>query len=362
MDKKYTDKFAISQTSMKDWGTMSPGKWYATWIAKTRKRPKKAATYFGSYLDCLLFTPKAIEKRFIIATVKLPSEKVVLILNSVYDHVEELNKRAIEANKDPEAKVQIPLKEHTLDDKELVNKYTQEHEHFSGKLDQAYNDVLKKGKDYFDFLVSTKGKTVITPEEKADAEKLAKILREHKTSKGFFVPKAGCEVVFQQYIFTEMEMGLPNVEVIPVKGALDIIHFNHKRKEVREADLKCTEDAFAFDSFQGPVRRFDYPGQHSFYDFLLRQWLQTYQDGKYKDYAVMNPLNVVIDRHECLPYIYCYNQNDLYIKRHGIEGTKIKGWQNTIEEIAWHLDNNDWTYPMSHVKNGLLQITVFAKR
>lgn len=362
MDKKYTDKFAISQSSMKDWATMSPAKWYATWVSKTRKRPKKAATYFGSYLDCLLFTPKALVKRFVVATVKKPSDKVTLILESIFEHVETLNKNAAEANALPDAKVKIPMKEHTLEDKELVIKYSNEHDHYKDKGEQGYNDVLKKGKEYFEFLKSTQGKTVITPEEKADAERLSHILKTDKISKGFFVPKEGCEVINQQYIFTEIDLGYDNVEFLPVKGAIDIIHFNHKRKEVREVDLKCTEDAFLFDSFAGPVRRFDYPGQHSFYDFLLRKWLLTYEKGKYADYSVMNPLNVVIDRHESLPYIYEYNQNDLHIKRYGIEGTKIKGWEDIINEIAFHFDRADWTRPMSHIRNGKILINVFAKR
>lgn len=362
MDAKYTDKFAISQTAMKDWLSMSPTKWFNTWVTKTRKRPKKIATYFGSYLDCLMFTPKVIDKRFIIATVKQPSDKVTKILSDIFDHVEELNKRVEEMNAKPDAKTKIPLKKHTLDDKELVIKFCDDNEHYKGKGEQGYNDVLKKGKEYFEFLTSTKGKTVISPEDKADAEKLAEILRTDKISKGFFVPKDGCEVVYQQYIFTDIDVDYDNVNIMPLKGAIDIVHFNHKRKEVREVDLKATEDAFAFDGIKGPVRLFDYPGQHSFYDFLLRKWLLTYKKGIYKDYSVMNPLNVVIDRNECLPYIYEYNQHDLFIKKNGIEGTRIKGWMDTINEIAFHFDRNDWSRPMAHILNGKMQINVFAKR
>lgn len=362
MDSSYLKKFAISQSSIKDWKDLSPLEWYETWVTRTRTRPRKPSTSFGSYLDCLCFTPKAEEKRFVIATVPQPSEKVTKILQDLYDHVEELNKRAQEFNASPECKTPIPIKEHTLDDQELVNKFTEENEHYKGKLKQAYNDVVKKGTEYFEFLKSTAGRTVISKGDRDEALEMKDILFNHKTSKGFFVPKAGCDVVFQQYIFAEFDVDFENVQIIPVKGAVDILHFNHKRKEVREVDLKCTDNAYLFDGPQGPVRRFDYIAQHSFYDYLIKEWLKTYKDGEFKDYSVMNPLNVVIDRKQRLPYLYEYTQHDLYVKRYGIENTKIRGWEDTINEIAFHLDCGDWTYPMEHIKNGKIVISAFTRR
>lgn len=360
--KTYMDKFAISQSSMKDWKQLSPSRWYKTWVTKELARPKKKATLLGSFLDCLLFTPNDLEKRFIIADVDLPSDKVQLILEDAFDHVELLNKNALMINKAEGKK--IPMKKHTLEDKDLIVSLCIKHDHYKKKADtQGYTDVLKKGTEYFEFLQSTKGREVISSETNMMAIGLKEILLNDKVSKGFFIPKKDCEVVFQQRIFAEFELdGFENVQFLPTKGAIDIVHFNHKRKEVREVDLKCTNDAFLFTSPKGPVRMFDYPGQHSFYDYLLREWLIKYKDGKYKDYSVMNPLNVVIDEDEKVPYIYSYSPEDLHIKRYGIEGTPITGWEDTIKEIAWHFDNGDWSRPREHVKNGYMSIKTFSRR
>jgi hypothetical protein len=122
-------------------------------------------------------------------------------------------------------------------------------------------------------------------------------------------------------------------------------------------DLKYTNDVFMF---WDAIKRFDYPGQHSFYDYLLKEWLKTYKDGRYKDYAVMPPLNVVIDD-DLIPYIYAYNMDDLQIKRYGVENTPIRGWEDVINDIAWHFDNGDWSRPREHQQNGYLSVRTFNK-
>jgi hypothetical protein len=76
----------------------------------------------------------------------------------------------------------------------------------------------------------------------------------------------------------------------------------------------------------------------------------------------MNPLNVVIDDDMKVPYIYEYNKADLYIKRFGIENTPIRGWEDTLNEIAWHLGTNDWSRPKAHIVHGKLFINIFNKK
>jgi len=369
MDSTYVNKFAISQTAMKEWKEMPPKKWYETWITKTRKRPFRSATQFGSYLDCLMFTPKDLDKRFIVSDIELPSEKVSLITSEIYNRLLELNVNADKINaetiknaKKGTTPVILPKKEIDFSDKELVISFCQKNDYYKSKPDQAYNTIIKEGTKYFTFLSSTNGRNVISSEDKKMAEKLREVLLTDPVSQGFFIPKKNCEVIFQQLLYSEFEVNYENVQIVPTKGAVDIVHINHKRKEIREVDLKCTDDAFMFDSYTGPIKRFDYIGQHSFYDYLLRDWIKKYKNGIFKDYSIMNPLNVVIDQETQIPYLYEYNQNDLYIKRYGIDNTKIRGWEDTINEISFHLDCGDWSRPMQHIKNGKMLVSAFAKR
>jgi len=316
-----------------------------------------------------MFTPDAIDKRFIVSDVTIPSEKVTAVVNEIYNHLLELNKNAEFVNAEViknkvkgQKVVKVAEKPIDLTDVELVKSICVKMDYYKTKPAQAYNEIMKHGAEYFDFLKTTTGRVVVSSEDKKMAEELRDILTTDKVCRGFFIPKKGCEVLFQVHLYGQFEVSFDNVQVLPTKGAVDILHINHNRKEIREVDLKCTDDAFKFDDITGPIKRFDYVGQHSFYDYLLREWIKTYKDGMYKDYSVMNPLNVVIDREAKVPYLYEYNQNDLYVKRHGIENTKIRGWEDILNEIAFHLDCNDWSRPMQHIKNGRMFINVFSRR
>jgi len=356
----YNKKFAISQTAIKDWEDMSPKKWQETWILKSRPRPSAGvAAGFGSLLDCLVFTPKHFEKRFIIADIPLPSENVRKVVGGVYNRVKELNANAAKMNELNPGK-QIPMKELKLDHEDLIKSIAKDNDYFATQPIRAYNEVIKNGSDYFEFLKKIEGKQAVTQTDVDLAKKLCEILYTDKLVKGFFKPNKGCEVIFQQQIYADLEIsGFDNVDFLPLKGALDDIYFNHKKKEVREIDLKWTNDAFLF---KDAVKRFGYIKQHSVYDYLLREWLKTFRDGEYKDYTVGNPLNVVIDSDEQVPYIYQYTANDLYIERYGHENMHwFKGWEQTLLEIAWHMDTQQWDRPREHYKNGFINVQQFKR-
>lgn len=358
----YTKKFAISQSAIKDWVKMDPIDWYMTWITKELKRPETETTDLGSLLHVMMYQPKKVDKLFIEATCPMPSDTIKKIVFDIFNHIKELNANAKKLNDDSGGVVAL-TKELKLDDEQLIKKFALENDYYAKKPDMAYNKIVDEknnGPAYFEFLKTTNGKKVITPKDKALATELKEILETNKVSKGFFLPKKDCEVIFETHIFADFEIsGLENVEVIPMKGAIDTVHFNHKRKEVREVDLKYTNNAFMFGIV---VKQFDYPMQHSVYDFLLREWLKTYKGGIYKDYAVMPPMNVVIDPDKKTPYLYCYNFDDLYIKRKGIEGTWIKGWEDIVYEIAWHIDKGQWQYPKEHIMNNYISIKIFSKK
>lgn len=357
-DKEYKSKFAISQSAIKDWAVMSPSKWYKTWITKELARPDAGTSAsFGTLLDCLCLTPKLFEKNFIIADIVLPSESIQNVVNTTYNRVKELNANAEKLNKEG---ANIPMKELILDHEDIIKAAAVEHDYFAKQTGRAYNEVMAKGKDFFEFLKKVDGKKVVSQVDKKTADELKDILFDHKRTKGFFVPKKGCRVVFQQRIYADLELGgFENLDHMPMKGAIDIIHFNDKHKEVREVDLKWTNDAFLF---KDAIKRYDYPAQHSVYDFLLREWLKTYDDGKYEDYTVCPPLNVVIDSDQKIPYLYTYNMNDLHIKRYGHEAmTWVQGWEQVVNEIAWHMDTQQWEVPREHYLNGVMNVKIFHR-
>lgn len=359
---EYKSKFAISQSAIKDWEVMSPSKWRSIWIDKTRPRPQAGASAsFGSLVDCLVFTPTKFDKRFIVAEIDLPSDNVKKVVDAVYNRIKELNANAEKVNSNLAPKqIPVPVKEMKLDHEDLIISFSKEFSYYATQPNRAYNEVMKSGTAYFDFIQKLEGKQAVTKADLDTATKIKNILTTDKLVKGFFVPNKNCDVVFQQNIYADLELsGFENIDFLPLKGALDDIYFNHKKKEVREIDLKWTNDAFMF---KDAVKRFGYVKQHSFYDFLLREWLKTYKDGAYEDYTVVNPLNVVIDSEDMIPYIYRYNSNDLYIERYGHENMHwFRGWEQSLYEIAWHMDTQQWDRPREHYLNGSMNINYYKR-
>lgn len=360
--QNYNDIFAINQSSIKDWREITPNEWYIKWVLREGKRKRGAALEFGNLLDTLCFSESKYDELFFDSKITKPSSNIIDIVTAAYNHIIELNENIEELNKEMEHKV--PLKPITImDNKDIIAKFSEEQKYYEGKPDTAYNRILKEGSAYFESLKLIGDRIVIDPDQKKLAEELKNILFTHKCSKGFFVPKKGCEVIFQEEIFTEVELsGNKKFDVFPIKGKPDIIHINHKLKCIREVDGKYTHDAFRFARKGGPMWLLDYPLQHSFYDNLLREWIKIYDGGKLKDYTIMPPLNVVIcDRYKT-PYVYQYDFNDLHIKQHGIDGTDIRGWMHEIHDICTHFAINDWSYPLEHLNNGFIKINLFKRR
>jgi hypothetical protein len=345
-------KFALSQTAIKAWKDTPPNIWYKMYVTKELPRPQSNATKLGSYVHALILSPNEVDEKFVVYDKDQPSDSIIKVFKRYLQLIEDHNNQEL---KEGEELKSLP---YDLTNTDLLKQVCVEVSYYKTQLDRAIKE-LSKETAYFEFLISTRCRTIITSAEVEDAKALKEILLSDNMSKGFFVPKKNCEVLFEVKIEHELELPMDfELDFIPTKGYIDILHFNHKREEVREVDLKITDDAF---NFHTVMRIFDYPSQHSFYDMLIREFLKVYQDGKYAHYTVMNPLNVVIDNDIRIPYIYEYNQNDLYIKRYGIENTNVKGWQDTVHEIAWHLEKGDWSRPKYHIENKKLLVNIFKR-
>lgn len=368
---EYKNKFAISQSALKDWKNMSPKQWYSRWILGKRDKRSSPAMDFGNLLDTLIFSEKLFDKRFIVSKVAKVSDKVALITRAVFDEITTLNENATLINEGKADKsvmelfpnagtVKIPMKEVSLTaNADIVQKLCITNEYYANTPDRAVKEILKQGSSFFEFLKQVGTRTVITSEQLELAKDLKQKLLNDPITRGFFIPKKDCEVIFQVAIFADFELSnIDGMDFIAMKGVLDIVHINHRRKEIREVDLKFTNDAFRF---YEAIRKFDYPLQHSVYDFLLNEWKMTYEKGKWSEYTVMNPLNVVIDDQDKIPYLYNYTAMDLDVKRTGIENTKIIGWEATVQDIAWHISNNFWERPRQHYLNGFMSVEIFKR-
>ena len=367
---KYSAHFGISQSAIKDFLNKSPKKWYDIWINKQQDIDKNENGFiFGSLLDTMLFSPEELESKFCIMNEKLPSEAVESIIKCAYRRIKSQNN--VDESNLPE-KISWNLEDYSNIILECANEYTtvKEGKEVKGWYNNLTQEVrIKKikeqGESYFEQLLKCNDRKIISNSMNFEAITSRDILYNHYLSKEYLIPTEKTELIFQQEIFADHI--LKDGRKLPLKSALDIIKIDHNLKTIRIIDFKTTYNAHHFIK---SIKQFGYALQLSFYDYLLRLWLNQQEQEKYKDYEILVPMNLVIDKYN-IPYIYEYRWSDLQLEREGNHqylfdlyqtidhNVKIKlGWENILEEIGWHYYTNQWDIPKELFENKKIQVNL----
>lgn len=356
----YADKFAFSQSAIKDWKFKHPQDWEDIWIDCLKEETRDNGKFlFGSLTDTLLFDFENREQKYCIGEEKLPSSAVASIMNCVYEQVKVL---CIEAENLPF----IPTLEEFEDVLvQCADSYTND----EGK--QGWNsrwlketrikNLIKEGEEYFRTLWKARGRKIISTEMNIQAINACEELNTNPITRPYFVATQDNIVLFQVEIFVPYKYHDDTYTThVPLKGALDIVRIDLINKTIQIADFKTS---MSVSSFPDSIKKFGYGFQLSFYQFLLHEWIKTYEDGKYKDFKVLNPINIVKDsKHK--PEIFQYRKRDLDIERFGnieyltetygsVGANKIKrGWEELLKEICWHWVRNQWNTTKEMYENG----------
>lgn len=347
---------------LKDFQFKSPKKWKDIWIDKRIDLDKNEDNFtMGSLIDTILFSPKELSQRFYVGEEKLPSKAIAWIIRDYYDWLIKDNaERARISEFLPEPMIMWPIE---LDITTALLKSANNYCYKDGdeekcgwnvgwKDETRVRTLIEKGTDYFTSLKKAAGRKIISHEMNVQAIELVDILRLDEEVKDYFVPNADNLLMFQLELYVDCEI---RGRIIPLKGALDIVRFNHKDRTVQIIDFKSSYSAFGF---VHSIKQFGYCDQLSFYDHLLREWLKLYCEGTYCDYKILPPVNVVIDINDKTPYLYEYDWRDIALSADGNKeflynlyqtndhNAKIKkGWKKILDEIAWHMENDLWSKP-----------------
>lgn len=379
-NENYAKNKGISQSAIKAFKFKSPRDWKDIYIDKQLDPEKNEEGFtLGSLTDTLLFTPEELDKRFYIGEEeKLPSEAIVWIIKDYYNKIVANNKQmellsAELPNDGLMREFNLNDVDHLLDS---ANNYVSKDKEGKEKVgwnvkwssDARIKNILEQGSSYFDSLKKAEGRKVVSQRMNFDAIDMRDILHKHESVRDYFVPNENNHLIFQLEIFTTYL--LPDGNEIPIKGALDIVRFNHIRKTVQIIDFKTSYSAF---DFLQNIKKYGYADQLSFYDYLLRQWLVEYCQGKYCEYEMLPPLNIVMDVKSKIPYIYEYEWRDISLAADGNEkflfnlyqtndhGQRIKrGWKSLLDEIGWHMVNNFWDCPKELKEKGKITVNLLT--
>lgn len=212
-------------------------------------------------------------------------------------------------------------------------------------------------KSYYQFLIDSRGKSVLTADQASRAQQIVKELSDAKYTRGPVMTQAhpGILDVHNQMELT-YELNIRG-QVLPLKGALDRVIVDHLKKRIFPFDFKSS---FNSDNFEYSYVKYRYYRQGSFYTFLLRKWAE---ENGYGDYEITKFSFIVCSTNKGRHYLYQMDDGDIQSAEVGGDiqyGYSIKGWRQILDEIAWLTENNNWDYPyIAQVNNGVVPLKVF---
>ncbi|HEY9485746.1 MAG TPA: hypothetical protein VIQ04_03815 [Nitrososphaeraceae archaeon] len=360
-NSEYKQRFAISQSAIKAFKTKTIQKFKKIYIDGEENDEDGSKYTFGSLVDTLAYEPNLIDKRFFISndSTNLPSDKIKQIIDNAYKEVKEIIKNSTLLNEKgnlPEP-IFIPDCRDIYGWLEQILKAAKELKYggTTWSNQRIIDNICNEGFSYFSLLGQCQDRLIISSYDNADAVESVNNLKSNEQTRPYFVQQENELLLFQVEIFTNYFI---DDFLIALKGALDTIRIKKNDKTVQTSDLKTS---YTSENFEYLAIKFDYVTQQSFYNFLLREWLKTFEGGAYADYTILPPINIVIDREFKIPYIYQYNWNDIEISRSGSVRLDVKGWEEYLKEIAWHIKTGVWDRPMELYLNGKIMLNIFRK-
>ena len=288
---------------------------------------------FGSVVDIMLVGSKdEFEEKF----VKIPdeskcSESVKAIVDGVFAEMV-----ALEANEG-------------VVDRNVILKHCNNVGYYNNwKDDTRIDKILVDGKDYFELLKTTAGKTTITNTEYARALSCVMALKSDEFTKPYVDKKHDKNVEFWDKFVIEF-----NYKGFDLKGELDRVAINHSTKTITPIDFKTTGK---------PITGFQYEFFTYRYDFqaAVYAWGLTYhpkiQELLDKDYVIQDFLYIVVETNLVNdPMIFNVNADVLQIGFDGVtlnSGRTLEGFNKALDRLQYALDNNAWKFPMEYYLNG----------
>lgn len=221
----------------------------------------------GSYLDSLLTAPDLTDDLFQVGLAKRPSDAIKGFIDDVFKEAviendilidEELN---TDLNSDIEVwKLEIMMK---VREKGYQPKWGD---------DAIWKSVLTDGQGYWEELVSSQGKILITQEEFENCQNIAQLACSSSITGKYFQDQEDIDKYYQMPLYWIYEN-------LSCKGLLDILIFEKETKTIYITDVKSTGVSTLKEWFN-VCRQKNYPFQMSWYkEGVIANYPELMEDG-----------------------------------------------------------------------------------
>lgn len=275
----------------------------------------------GGAVDTLLTQPETFNDKYYVSSVeKKPSDVVKSIIHQVYDSV---SKEDLEN-----------FEEYTVE----ILQSCIDHDYCPTFKDETRIKKVLEFKDYWNELIDSEGKTMLSLEESDVITRIVKNISESPLAKYFKPNEApnGVDIQLQLPILFE-------IDDIGCKALLDIVIFDHNNKTITPIDLKTMSGNII--DFPKSVKQRGYMIQAAWYTEALKQMCKNVAMANYK---IENFCFIVASTTEDQPPVMFQCTDKLLEEgKHGreevviedIKFNRVKGYLDLIDDYKWYIDN-----------------------
>jgi hypothetical protein len=218
---------------------------------------------------------------------------------------------------------------------------------FKIKLDKVRERFEKEGKYYYEALLESNGKTVITSAQKTKIDNIVESLKNNEFTSEWINGSDRYEV--HKQVVVEFEY-----QGHKCKGLLDLVVLDKETGIVYPIDLKTTSSPT--NSWVSMFWKFRYDIQAAFYTYgIVSSGLVEKLGGK-----SLHNFRFIVETQDYpgSPLIYEIDDVILAMGQFGGEynGRQYEGFADAIKRYEWHIANDLWNYPMQDYQNKGIRI------
>jgi hypothetical protein len=214
------------------------------------------------------------------------------------------------------------------------------------KPDTKITKVSVEGETYWNELLQSENKQILSKEQILKIDSIANQILEHRFTKDYFKLDEFTDIYYQLPIYF-------TVDNIECKALLDMVIVHHRLKTIIPVDIKTIGDYTKFFDYQCLRRRYDI--QASWYMQALFNW----RDINYERYSVKTFKFIVASTtKQCDPVIFDATNNFINAGKYGSSkvryyylnsgsgeleesATETYGWKKLLKIYNWH-NQNGW--------------------
>lgn len=282
---------------------------------------------FGSYVDCVMFTPENAEEEFYFEAIEKPTGQILELADY------------IDGNLDPNLELNVEQVCEIADELGLFGG-VKDHDKRIAKFNiDVFWNYLKSRKDAI-------GKTILSIDIKGEAEESIEIIKGHEKTKDVFYLSGDEEGINQMQL-------IGSIRGVLTKVMLDRVVINHRVRTIAAYDLKCTDMRQV--NFPYWFIKMKYYLQASLYNAMLTMWAAE----NYPEYTVEQFRFIVYSRSDKYPFIWKVSDSMLENGLFGYtdaKGMYHKGIEQLTKEYKYYKDTGNFSIEMEFIENSELEL------